>query len=68
MADPIVAFPIVDPQEDVNQLNQVYSSEYLSTNHNTFFNAMTANDRLPYMPPGYEGQPGFNPLQCSQLV
>ena len=24
MADPIVAFPIVDPQEDVNQLNQVY--------------------------------------------
>ena len=63
MADPIVAFPIVDPQEDVNQLNQVYSSEYLSTNHNTFFNEMTANERLPYMPEVYEGQAGFNPLQ-----
>ena len=46
MADPIVAFPIVDPQEDVNQLNQVYSSEYLSSNHNTVFNEMTANERL----------------------
>ena len=65
MADPIVAFPITDPQEDVNQLNQVYSSEYLTTNHSTFFNEMTANERLPYMPQGYEDQAGFNPLSTN---
>ena len=63
MADPIYANPIVDPQTDINQLSTVYTSDYLTENYNTFFNQMTENERLDYMPGGYEDQIDFDPFQ-----
>jgi len=63
MATPIYASPIVDPQTDINQLNTVYTSEHLTENYNTFFNDKTENERLTYMPEGYEDQIDFDPFQ-----
>jgi len=63
MADPIYASPMVDPQVAINQLNTLYTSEHLTENYNTFFNDKTENERLVYMPEGYEDQIDFDPFQ-----
>ena len=65
MADPIYANPLIDPQIDVNNLNTIYSSEYITQNYNTFFNQNTESERLDYMPVGYENQESFDPLETS---
>ena len=63
MADPIYASPMVDPQVAINQLSTLYTSEHLTENYNTFFNDKTENERLTYMPEGYEDQIDFDPFQ-----